>query len=96
MKRPLQLLLLLLPLVLAACNTAPKDELNVALQELDKAIGIRSELTALKNERIALKRKALEGSNLSYGQRMEIMEELIDEYDKYQLDSTIQWTWRAI
>lgn len=96
MKRPLQLLLLLLPLVLVACNTAPKDELNVALQELDKAIGLRSELTALKNERIALKRNALEGSNLSYGQRMEIMEELIDEYDKYQLDSTIQWTWRAI
>lgn len=86
----------MVPLLLAACSITPEDELNVALLELDKAIGLRTELSALKNERIALNRKALERNTLSYEERMEIMEELIDEYDKYQLDSTIQWTWRAI
>lgn len=82
--------------LLVGCNSAPEDEFNTAIQELDRAITLRTEAIALKNERIAFKSTALNNPNLSYQQRMKMMEELIDEYNKYQLDSIIHWTWRAI
>ena len=96
MKPILRLCLLAVVSLTAACSAEPQSELDLALQELDKAIALRPQAIELKKERIEFNRAALANDNLAYRQIMEIMEGLIDEYDKYQLDSTIQWTWRAI
>ncbi len=96
MKPIFRLLTLPILLLVTACSTEPQSELDLALQELDKAIALRPQAIELKNERIEFNRTALANENLAYRQIMEIMEGMIDEYDKYQLDSTIQWTWRAI
>ena len=78
-----------------ACNTPKEDSLAVALSELDAAISLRENYTQLKERRIALKRAALGSENISYEERLSIIESLVDEYTKYQLDSTLVWLDRA-
>ncbi len=78
-----------------ACNKQ-QSELSVALSELDSAIGMRQEFIELKEERIAFLRSAVRAGSLTYQQRMDIIEQLVGEYDKYQLDSTILWLQRGV
>lgn len=78
-----------------SCSQYTKP-LAQALDELDGAIELRSEYTQLKEERIAFKRKALNNATIPYAERMEIIETLIEEYNKYQLDSIIVWLGRGI
>lgn len=78
-----------------ACNTPKSDTLTVALGELDAAISLRENYTQLKERRIALKRAALDSEDLSYEERLTIIGSLVDEYTKYQLDSTLVWLDRA-
>lgn len=78
-----------------ACNTPKSDSLAVALSELDAAISLRENYTQLKERRIALKRAALDSEDLSYEERQTIIGSLVDEYTKYQLDSTLVWLERA-
>lgn len=78
-----------------ACNTPESDSLAEALGELDAAISLRDNYSQLKERRIALKRAALDSEDLSYEERQTIIESLVDEYTKYQLDSTLVWLERA-
>lgn len=78
-----------------SCQNQQESQLDVALGELDSAINMRGEYIALKEERIDFLRSAVRAGSLSYEQRMDIIEQLVDEYDKYQLDSTILWLQRG-
>lgn len=88
--------IVVLTLLIVSCNSAPKDELNQALTKLDEAIALREDVATLKQEHINLNISVLDNKHLTYSQRIEMVEDLIDLYDKYQLDSTLMWLHHGI
>lgn len=96
--RGLLLAVALFVILLAGC--APKSkgerELATALAELEEAIAMRDGFADLKRQRIEFHRSTLESQPLSYEQKMGVIDDLIGEYYKYQLDSTIAWMNRGI
>lgn len=88
-------LLVALAMLCTACSTN-SDSLNEALTELDQAIAMRPHYSKFKEERIAFERATIANHTLSYTEHIATIELLIDEYNKYQLDSILVWLGRGI
>lgn len=95
---PLLLLLTLSALSLGSCRSNHSDtesRLDTELRQLDKAIEMRGEIEKLKLQRIELRTSALSLGSLSYEEQIESIDGIIEEYRKYQLDSTLTWITRG-
>lgn len=91
----ISVLFIALSVCCASCSKS-SDSLDVALAELDKAIAMRPHYSQLKEERIAFERATIANHTLPYSEHIATIELLIDEYNKYQLDSIIVWLGRGI
>ena len=89
-------LLLVAAVLLCTSCTHHSCSLTTALAELNSALAMRQNYASLKEQHIAIKREALGKPTLSYEEQISTIESLIDEYNKYQLDSTIVWLNRGV
>lgn len=87
---------LFIVLLAVGCTHPESSTLSEALRQLDKAIALRNDVAEIKETKIEVRRGSLRETNLTYAQRIELVEEIIEEYSKYQLDSTITWLEQGI
>lgn len=88
-------LLALMVLICTSCSDHSCMQ-TAALEELDNALKMRQHYSALREQHIDFKREALSKPNLSYKEHITTVQSLIDEYNKYQLDSVIVWLYRGV
>ena len=88
--------LLAVAVLLCTSCTHHSCSLTTALAELNSALEMRQNYSALKEQHIEFKREALRSPNLSYEEQIATTQSLIDEYNKYQLDSVIVWLYRGV
>lgn len=89
-------LLTLVALLAISCNQSNKYHFDEILAELDESLDMREYYSQLKEQRIELKKSSLLTYATTYKERMGVIEDLVGEYEKYQLDSTLVWINRGI
>ena len=78
-------------MITTSCSSQPKDELDKAIESLEGALALRSDVASLKEEHIDIHKRTLAVQGLSYSQQMEHIDAIVKLYNKYQLDSVLVW-----